>query len=278
LRSSTSSEYPFVQAFTKLTLINCRRELRQDIASIKSPANQQLTHLVDRRTKLARQIKRLRSLQLSFIPIALQVVATLPPSKIQLNAEDIPLYLPSGLSQEQQSKLSNSLAEMEIRLRDGQLNESLNNLRNAILVKQRLLRYKKVNARHQGATTRSRALITRQEKKIKLAAATYRAAWKAKLSLHRGDVTKVGWKQLLDEHIVGMEELQASEQQKIKVSKAKRAAAARSLQDGENPLEGAREKHRTSSWIWHSVTKGELEADEVLYQGKGCFPMNICKS
>ena len=156
---------------------------------------------------------------------------------------------------------------MEIRLRDGQLNESLNQLRNSILVKQRLLRYKKTNARHQGPTTRSRALIARQEKKIAIAASTFRQAWKAKLALLDGDQELLGWNELLDEHIVGMEDLQESERRKIKAAKGKRAAAARRLQNGETPLEGAREKHRKPSWIWHGVSSGELGADKVLYEG-----------
>ncbi|KAK7450187.1 hypothetical protein VKT23_013070 [Stygiomarasmius scandens] len=255
--------------FFGLEIEQQQRELRQDIKAVQSPTNKQLTRIVDRRTKLTRQIKRLRALQLGYMPVSLQIIATLPPSKSQFDAEDIPLYLPSQLSPSQRTSdvCKSELLDMELRLRDGQLNEFLNHLRQFILVKQRLLRYKKINARNQGATTRSRSMIGRQDKKVQLAAASYRAAWAAKLSLLNGDRSLMGWNQLLDEHIVGMEDLQETERRRVKAAKASKAAAARRALAGENPVPGAREKNRVASWIWHSVSQGELEADGVLYDG-----------
>ncbi|THU89749.1 hypothetical protein K435DRAFT_624523, partial [Dendrothele bispora CBS 962.96] len=190
-----------------------QRELREDILTVRTPTNKQMTAMLDRRTKLTRQLRRFRALQLAYMPVALQIIATLPPSKTEVNAKDLPLYLPSMLDPEQRSSdlCKACLPEMEIRLRDGQLTESLNHLRQALLVKQRLLRYKKTNARNQGATTRSRAMINRQEKKVKLAAKTYQEAWKAKLALVGGDRSRVGWKELLQEHIICMEDLQDAE-------------------------------------------------------------------
>ncbi|THU83397.1 hypothetical protein K435DRAFT_689588, partial [Dendrothele bispora CBS 962.96] len=254
-----------------------QRELREDILVVKTPTNKQLTGMLDRRTKLTRQIRRFRALQLAYMPVSLQIIATLPPSQMQVNAEDLPLYLPSMLDSEQRSSdlCRACLPEMEIRLRDGQLNESLNHLRQALLVKQRMLRYKKTNARNQGATTRSRALISRQEKKVKLAAKTYQEAWKAKLALVGGDRDRVGWKELLQEHIICMEDLQDTEKKRAKAMKHKRREAARRALDGENPVQGAREKHRVPSWIWHFSTEGELAQDKVLYDG---LRIEWCKS
>ncbi|THU99829.1 hypothetical protein K435DRAFT_658202, partial [Dendrothele bispora CBS 962.96] len=254
-----------------------QRELREDILVVKTPTNKQFTAILDRRTKLTRQIRHFRALQLAYMPVSLQIIATLPPSQMQVNAEDLPLYLPSMLDSEQRSSdlCRACLPEMEIRLRDGQLNESLNHLRQALLVKQRMLRYKKTNARNQGATTRSRALISRQEKKVKLAAKTYQEAWKAKLALVGGDRDRVGWKELLQEHIICMEDLQDAEKKRAKAMKHKRREAARRALDGENPVQGAREKHRVPSWIWHFSTEGELSQDRVLYDG---LRIEWCKS
>ena len=122
-------------------LFGNRRELHQDILAIRSPTNKQLTHIVDCRTKLARKITRLRTLQLGYTPVALQVLSTLPPSQTQVHSEDTPLYLPSMLTLAQcHSEFCRpEVTEMEIRFRDAQLNVSLNALRNSILVKQRLL-------------------------------------------------------------------------------------------------------------------------------------------
>ncbi|THU82098.1 hypothetical protein K435DRAFT_872679, partial [Dendrothele bispora CBS 962.96] len=234
--------------FFGLEIEQRQRELRQDIMAIRDPTNKQLTHIVDQRTKLMRQIRRFRALQLGYMPVSLQIIATLPSSKSQLNVEDIPLYLPSQLSSSQRSSSAckSELAEMEIRLRDGLLNESLNQLR---------------------ATTRSRRIIGNQDKKIQLAVLTYRAAWRAKLSLLNGDKDVLGWKELLDEHVVGMEDLQVAERRRAKAAKGKRAEATRRMLAGENPVPGAREKSRVPSWIWHGTSQGELEADKVLYDG-----------
>ncbi|THV01339.1 hypothetical protein K435DRAFT_853897 [Dendrothele bispora CBS 962.96] len=254
-----------------------QRDLRQDIQAIRSPTNKQLIQIVDRRTKLGRQITRFRTLQLGYTLVALQILSMLPTSQIQVHSEEIPLYLPSMLiSAQRRSELCRSeVTEMEIQFRDAQLNESLNLLRNSILVKQRLLRYKKTNARHQGPNTRSRTHINRQDKKIQRAAATYRAAWNAKLALHDGKLELMEWNKLLDEHIIGMEDLQVSQQKKVKAAKGKRAAASSRASRGENPVEGAREKHRKPSWIWYGVSDGELGADKYLYEG---LRIEWCKS
>ncbi|THU85327.1 hypothetical protein K435DRAFT_869387 [Dendrothele bispora CBS 962.96] len=82
----------------------------------------------------------------------------------------------------------------------------------------------------------------------------------------------MGWNELLDQHIVGMQDLQDSEKKKIKAAKGHRAAAARSAREGNTPVEGAREKHRTPSWIWHGVSEGELGVDKVLYDAHEKHP------
>ncbi|THU75671.1 hypothetical protein K435DRAFT_563222, partial [Dendrothele bispora CBS 962.96] len=78
-----------------------QRELALDILSIKSPTNKQMTAMLDRRTKLTKQIRRFRALQLAYMPVSLHVIATLPVSQTGVNTEEIPLYLPSMLSEEQ---------------------------------------------------------------------------------------------------------------------------------------------------------------------------------
>jgi hypothetical protein len=252
-------------------------KLVHDIKAIHNPTNKQLTAIVDRRTKLLCQIKRFRALQLGYMPVSLQTLATLPPSKSQANSEELPLYLPSSLTPSQRSLTlcRAELVSMETRLRDAQLDESLNQLRLALLVKKRLYRYKKTNARHQGATTRSRNLINRQDSKIKLAAATYRMAWRAKLSLMNGNAALVGWNELLDEDIIGMEDLQDSERRKVNAIKGKRKEAAERLLVGQDPVQGAREKNREVSWIWRSTSQGELQADKMLYEGKPSPPSQL---
>jgi hypothetical protein len=206
---------------------------------------------------------------LLFSPISLQIIATIPPSTAAVNAEDIPLFLPSqlSLSQRQNTDLYNpALTEIEIRLRDAQLNESLNQLQNSLLIKQWLLSYKKANSRHQGANTRSRNLLARQDRKVKLAASTYQKAWNAKLHLV-GDITLVNWNPLREGDVVCMEDLPEAEIRNIRAAKHERAQAARRVLNGESAVKGAREKHRTVSWIWHGVNTEEMDVDSTLYHG-----------
>ncbi|THU91980.1 hypothetical protein K435DRAFT_672963, partial [Dendrothele bispora CBS 962.96] len=122
-------------------------------------------------------------------------------------------------------------------------------------------------ARNQSPTTRSRDMLARQDKKVQLAATAYQEAWNAKKLLVGGDESLVGWRQLLREHIVCMEDLDEAEQKKVKAMKRKKNEAERRILNGENLVVGAREKDRVPLWIWHFSSEGELNRDEVLYQG-----------
>ncbi|THU89992.1 hypothetical protein K435DRAFT_802334 [Dendrothele bispora CBS 962.96] len=147
------------------------------------------------------------------------------------------------------SQRPSDLSGIEIRLREGQLNESLNQLRRVILVKQRLLYYKKINAWNQGTTTRTRGIIKQQDKKIELAAAAYRAAWDAQPLLLNGISCSMS--------ILIM----------AKAAKGNGAEAERRTLAGEDPVPGAREKNRVALWIWYGTSQGDLETDKALYDG-----------
>jgi hypothetical protein len=68
--------------------------------------------------------------------------------------------------------------------------------------------------------------------------------------------------------LVCMEDLQEVERRNIRVAKSQRAEAARRVLNGESAAKGAREKHRTVSWIWHGIKTSELDSDNALYHGK----------
>ncbi|KAK7016376.1 hypothetical protein VNI00_018930 [Paramarasmius palmivorus] len=255
-------------------------ELQEDIKRTHAATPKQLTNLVNRRTKLLRQIKRLRTLQRKYSPISLQIFATLPPDKLSPNAEDVPLLLPSSFSDTQRQAPScvPEVVDIERRLREGQLNESLNTLRHHLIVKQRLLRYKKRNARKQGVTTRSRNLVDRQQAKVHLAAATYRTAWSAMCSLLGKDKSEMKWRQLKEDHVRCMDELDPSEKAKRKVAKPKRAEAQRRENAGQERLPaGAGESVRIISWIWEGAShqSGNALTSEALHEG---LRVEYCKS
>ena len=72
---------------------------------------------------------------------------------------------------------SAGLADVEKRLREGQLCSALDKLRLHLHIKSRLVRFKAQNVRHQAAITRAHEKIETNERKIIAAMQKYQAAW-----------------------------------------------------------------------------------------------------
>lgn len=97
--------------------------------------------------------------------------------------EEQPLFLPNELSEDDLDQCSAMVAEIESRVREGQMRDALDKMRIQLHVKSRLLKFKAKNVRHQGACTRSMTQLEANEAQIFLLAEKYRAAYAAKLSL-----------------------------------------------------------------------------------------------
>ncbi|KAF7316918.1 hypothetical protein HMN09_00425900 [Mycena chlorophos] len=129
------------------------------------------------RRKFKTSYDRWRELQATYMPSA-----SLHFSGLNLPAdtllENTPLLLPSALTPETRDGpgCKAGLVEIESRLRHAQCKTSLVRLRAQLHIKKQLLIYKKNHSRHQGANTRSRALIARNEAKVKGFADCYQAA------------------------------------------------------------------------------------------------------
>ncbi|KAJ7691679.1 hypothetical protein B0H14DRAFT_3531790, partial [Mycena olivaceomarginata] len=162
-----------------------QRQLAADLLAKKHPTSKELTDFVTRRTRISRQIKKLRLMQRVYSPGALQRLATAADLVEPAESERAPLFLPSSLPPVQAAPpLSVSgLAVAEARLRDGQCSESLEAIRHGLTVKKRLQTYKALNSRRQHQNTRSRTLVDGQQQKIDLAASRYRQARAARLVL-----------------------------------------------------------------------------------------------
>ncbi|KAF8143039.1 hypothetical protein K438DRAFT_1520754, partial [Mycena galopus ATCC 62051] len=162
-----------------------QRELAADLLANRSPTAKELTDFITRRTRLSRQIKKLRLLQHRYSPGALQRLATMADPVDVPEAERVPLLLPSGLSpREAMPPFSVAgLAAAEARLRDRQCSSSIDQIRHNLTVKKRLQTYRTINSRHQHQNTRSRGLVDSQQEKIDLAAGAYRQARAARIAL-----------------------------------------------------------------------------------------------
>ncbi|THV01631.1 hypothetical protein K435DRAFT_582273, partial [Dendrothele bispora CBS 962.96] len=109
--------------------------------------------------------------------------------------EDIPLCLPSALPEAYHVEgCRPALFEIEQKLREGQLRNSLNQLRNHLHMKSRLLTYRTTNVAHQGAVTRSKAIFNRNQKQIDHCTSKYQTAWVAMGKLVGEDRLK--WRKL----------------------------------------------------------------------------------
>ncbi|KAJ7576776.1 hypothetical protein C8J56DRAFT_1007268 [Mycena floridula] len=184
-----------------------------EVESICRPGTtKQLVDLVDQRNKIMHQIARFWTIQTVYMPGSVQIRvdlakqtdkdgSALPPAP----AKNVILLFPSNLT--------TGLDVMERRLQDAQLEDSLNGLRDQLLVKSRLLTYKLVNIRHQGTTTRSKGLLERNDIKIHLHARCYQAAWDAKQALV-GSVDAVAWRKLNASDIKCMQHEETPEERK----------------------------------------------------------------
>ncbi|KAJ7352108.1 hypothetical protein DFH08DRAFT_956919 [Mycena albidolilacea] len=155
-----------------------QREVRVQAALKKAQTTNQQIDLGALRTKLIRRLDRLRKLQGTYCPAAIVALDTREtPENEQPESE--PLFLPSALSEAERENggCTKGLLEMELLLRDAQCRASLVKLRNQLVIKGHFLNYKALHARHQGATTRARGIVNRNEMKIRLHSEKYQCAW-----------------------------------------------------------------------------------------------------
>ncbi|KAF9488271.1 hypothetical protein BDN71DRAFT_1539382, partial [Pleurotus eryngii] len=114
----------------------------------------QETTIVEMRTRLSHSLARFRLMQARYMPPVLPFLShrVVPDEE---DIESVPLLLPSSLNSANRQLCGLSLGKIEYQLREAQCHRFLNELRNLLFIKSRLVGYKDRNARHQGANTRT---------------------------------------------------------------------------------------------------------------------------
>ncbi|KAJ7799241.1 hypothetical protein B0H14DRAFT_3092830 [Mycena olivaceomarginata] len=189
-----------------------QRRVRVQAELKKAQTTAQQINMVALRTKLIRRLERLRKLQGTYSPASIVALEARDAPADEL-PENKPLFLPSVLSAAtRETGCTKGLLEMELLMREAQCRSSLVRLRNQLHIKSRYLNYKKLHARHQGANTRARTIVHRNESKIRLHSKKYQAA------------AKVGWRKLRKEDIRCMEDAEdlARKEEKRKRAKQRR--------------------------------------------------------
>ncbi|KAJ7732486.1 hypothetical protein DFH07DRAFT_968418 [Mycena maculata] len=261
-----------------LELEEQQHRLQIEAETRKDLTTKQTAEMLEKRTKLGRYTARFRTLQSVYTPAALQALAEVPlppPEKAEWagRVENIPLFLPSALSAEQRmSGCFKGVAKVEEQLRDAQCQSALDEVRACLHVKSRFRAYKDANARHQGATTRTRALMDQNDMKMHIKAEKYIAAWEAKRALV-GDAN-VGWKRLnpkKDLRCMDSEEDRAM-RQKRKIRGSKRAAGEEATAEDKADEVGAGQRRRGKtgegkrviSWIWMGCDSSDGATDKAI--------------
>ncbi|KAJ7021123.1 hypothetical protein C8F04DRAFT_1274114 [Mycena alexandri] len=250
--------------YAGLDLEDQQRRVRVNIELKKAQTTAQKIDIVAMRRKLSRGITRF-----------------LEPDE---TLEKTLLMLPSALTTEERGAgCVGEVAIYEAVARDAQCDAALLRLRHQLHIKSRFLVYKRSHSRHQGANTRSRTLVARNESKIRLHSEKYQAAWNAIRQLHGGDARKVGWRRLVQSDIRLMEDAEdlRKREERRKQGEARRRARTRQLiaegerieeDDGDDAWEdddGDRatttESRRVVSWIW--TVAGTTGSDAELEEG-----------
>ncbi|KAJ7066666.1 hypothetical protein C8F01DRAFT_1208764 [Mycena amicta] len=246
-----------------------QRRLRVQVTLKKANSTASKGRLRSLRKKLNRNIQRLRTLQATYTPVALVRLEALA------LAEDVLPPASTGESADS-TELLVELLSIERRLREAQCRTSLVLLRNQLHIKARLLVYKQNHSRHQAMNTRSRALVARNESRIRLHSEKYQMAWNAILLMVGGVESDVGWMKLEKADIRCMQEaetLSRKEAERERKERRQRVREEKLRAEGEMPpitqndedeemdVEGDEERERFTegqnraviSWIWRST-------------------------
>lgn len=218
----------------------------------ESATSRQRANVRERVNALHRKFKAWDEVHLLYMPAAAVLRARDNRRTSELTVEipvyDTPLYLPSSL-------LSITLCDpvlqrAEFRLREAQVYDALEELRQRLRLQAHMYKYKDKNVVGQRASTRQQGLIGRVDTKVQISARKYRTARKALCTLSNR-VGETKWKARLlpleDDHI------------------------RRLSDDGFETGQGK----RTLSWIWTVVGVGADSEDAGMQEGAWLTACNI---
>ncbi|KAJ7917979.1 hypothetical protein B0H13DRAFT_2231340 [Mycena leptocephala] len=235
-------------------------------AKRRNRTSTQATDLQRKRTLLAGMVKRLRDEQPHFMPGLAALLDGRHVAENSARPEEMQLHLPSAFEKDVRDRICiPGLAEEEERVRQAQAYECLRQLRRQLRLRTCAHQFRRRHTGGQAAFTKSQALQSSIEGRIKGATSRYGTAREALLSL-RGPGDWEGILQVLQQQdIRGMNERTLNEEEKEEDRKAKKLAGL--LPDEEELDEFGDvveptvlfnlemgEGTRVLSWIWYTAT------------------------
>ncbi|KAJ7023345.1 hypothetical protein C8F04DRAFT_1271407 [Mycena alexandri] len=249
-----------------LELEEQQRRVRVSIELKRAQTTAQKIDIVAMRRKLSRGIARFRKLQATYTPAALQALGrrTAEPDEMP---EHTPLMLPSALTEEErEGGCVGGVVYVEALARDAQCEAALLRVRHQLHIKSRFTTYKRIHSRHQGANTRSRTIIARNESKIRLHSEKYQAAWDAIRRLQGGDATKVGGGERERERERARARQLVAEGERVEDDDGEEGWEDVAEGDEAGAGQSTTESRRVVSWIWTTAgtTGSDAELEEAL--------------
>ncbi|KAF8169323.1 hypothetical protein K438DRAFT_1983394 [Mycena galopus ATCC 62051] len=222
-----------------------QRRLRLQAELKKAGTTGMEIDLTSMRTKLNHGIACFCKIQGAYMPPAIQALGELALPAMTL-AEDVPLLLPSSLTEAQRARCAEGLEHIEALMRDAQCRTSLSRLRCQLHVKSGLFVYKK-------------------NCKIRLHSEKYQVMWDALQRLNGDDEELIGWKVVRREDIRCVEDeedLRKKEKDQVAREAQRRknlelrahgllpAEEDESMEVNDKPGIRGPENQRQLSWIW----------------------------
>ncbi|KAJ7251189.1 hypothetical protein B0H12DRAFT_1018742 [Mycena haematopus] len=260
IMTTTTTASAFIKA--GLQLEEAQRRIKAELKGTTLVTADRASQIQELRISLLRKLKTFERLQSTYMPgvVALREEAEnlrdpeIPPPKV----EDIKLWMPSELSDTaRRAACSRGLSEIEAKVRRGQCQDALDNLRSRLHSQSHLIMWRNSNSTGQRAATRSATLIGRVGDRIGRIAAKYRHARAALMALKGPDFAPQ-FKELRESDLTTTLEAESDEVARRKLNRlgsSKRARNEPSI------------KKATMSWIW-TAGGGPGEDEEQLCEGK----------
>ncbi|KAJ7932991.1 hypothetical protein B0H13DRAFT_1856601 [Mycena leptocephala] len=250
-----------------LEIENTQRILTIDIKAAPSPTALQELDLVKRKTALLKKINRFRKLQRTYMP---DLVRYMTAAQREMwddktrGPEAIKLFLPSELGAEaRRQACENGLAQIEEEMREAELKETLEDLRQALRTRTLTDRFRHRNTTGQRALTRGQGILRQIKIRIHKAKLRYRYARNALVRLKgHGDWEKT-YRVLEELDVRGVNERAVTEEE---MAERERLRELGEIVEGGIAVAGvvaAGETTRTMSWIWYSTNLQNGEADLI---------------
>ncbi|KAK7027686.1 CxC2 domain-containing protein [Favolaschia claudopus] len=241
-----------------LQLENLQIRIRKELKGRALLVGDQTERVAQLRRSFFIKLSKFRRLQLVYMPSAAEQLeedeeardAELAPPE----AEDIKIYMPSGLSAARRAACAGELVRKEARLREGQMGDLVVKLRRCLLSRRHLWEWREENV-GQRAGTRAASLGARVQANLDEAARKYRCSREALIQLVGVDGCSE-WKELRAQDV-----RVDDEQDNDAAARRKLSNVGRSSREAKRTRRLARAGHSREemSWIW---TSGGGPADD----------------